>query len=54
MDIHKRAEELVRASRGKLNKAEAYRELSRRGLAARRNRKAKESAKAPQHYWWGN
>ena len=54
MDIHQRAEELVRASRGKMNKAEAYRELARRAAVSRRAKRERIRMKEPQLYWWGN
>jgi len=39
VDIHTRAEQLVRESRGTMSKTEAYQELSRRGREARRQRR---------------
>ena len=48
-DIHARAEQLVRESRGKLTKADAYRELSRRGRCARQAKKAKAQ---PVQAWY--
>lgn len=53
MDIHERARELVRQSRGKLNMTEAYRELARRAQVARRNKREQAQRKESQLYWWG-
>lgn len=39
VDIHTRADQLMRESRGTMNKAEAYQELSRRGRDARAKRR---------------
>jgi len=39
VDIHTRAEQLVRESRGEMTKLEAYRKLSRRGREARQRRR---------------
>lgn len=39
VDIHTRAEQLVRESHGEMTKSEAYQELSRRGREARQRRR---------------
>lgn len=63
MDIHRRADELVRESRGRVTHQEALRELARRGHEARRrktvgvlhptsdDRQAFSAVESPR-YWW--
>lgn len=50
-DIHTRAAQLVRESRGRLNLREAYAELSRRSHLARLVRKTQAMPKPTVHAW---
>lgn len=52
MDIHQRAEQLARESRGRLTVSEARRELGRRGARARHAKKPKNAPTKPVVYWW--
>ncbi len=50
-NIHARAEQLVRDSRGRLNLREAYQELSRRAQSAKTARRV-ESLPRPAAFAW--
>ena len=50
-NIHTRAENLVRESRGRLTLREAYSELSRRAQVAKAARKVESLPKPSMHAW---